>query len=181
MEKDWNVKKNCQSRFSSSGAMYSKNPPNFNVDSFPWQDSFDVLFSVYRECFCSRIKYQVSFFSQLWPKNSTKYRESAPVIKCKTVSNRRGFKRYTLFFLLQLAHRTFNLKIRNLSPYLQSLIVFEGSFSYGALLRQLKTDFARFAPSESDPQVSLPRDKPSKRPCWSTTVRPRNLSGFDLC
>ena len=29
--------------FLSLDAIFSKNPPNFNVDSFSWQNSFDLL------------------------------------------------------------------------------------------------------------------------------------------
>ena len=51
----------------SLNAIFSKNPPNFDVDSFPWQNSFDPLFLLWF------IKVGVAFrffLNQLCPENS---------------------------------------------------------------------------------------------------------------
>ena len=51
--------------------LYIPKIQRFNLDSFFWQKSiiFDVVSLVCKGCICFLIKYQVSFFYQLWPES----------------------------------------------------------------------------------------------------------------
>ena len=76
--KELKLKKQNWSTFPSLDAIFQKFQ-NFNMDSFSRENSFDIVFLVYQQCFCSRIKSQVSFFNQLLPKNWQDYRYTVPL------------------------------------------------------------------------------------------------------
>ena len=75
VEKDWDWRK-----FPSLDITYSKNPATFNVDSFFWQKSFDIVFVACKKCSCFWIKYQILFFNSYGLKKQQNYCNSSPLI-----------------------------------------------------------------------------------------------------
>ena len=63
---------------------YCKNPQNFNIDSFTWQNSFGILFLVYRKCGGMLLNLVPSFvfaFVLFFTKQQQNYGDSAPLNK----------------------------------------------------------------------------------------------------